>query len=204
MSDGGLLTVATVAPNDVWAGGDALLQHFDGTQWRDVSRRSAACTKGWRRSRRRTCGWAAGGVAHWDGAAWQSVTARQMGFVGCRERAVRRGERPVAQRRLGRRNTRRERRHEHPSDRPLGRRPPGGRPSTRSCCSRLEPTVPERTGAAAPHWDGGAQAPFHVPAASPLCSRLAGPVRGRIATARGSSSWARRPAVCVPLCRRSV
>ena len=37
VSDGGLLTVAAIAPDDVWAAGDALLQHFDGTRWSDVS-----------------------------------------------------------------------------------------------------------------------------------------------------------------------
>ena len=56
VSDGGLLTVATIAPNDVWAGGDALLQHYDGSNGATCRRRSAACAKRWRGSRRRTSG----------------------------------------------------------------------------------------------------------------------------------------------------
>ena len=83
VSDGGLLTVATVAPNDVWAGGDALLQHFDGTQWRDVSQ-SFSGVRGSLSAVSSTDVWlgAAGGMAHWDGATWQPVTTRQMDLAG--------------------------------------------------------------------------------------------------------------------------
>jgi hypothetical protein len=83
VSDGGLLTVATVAPNDVWAGGDALLQHWDGTQWRDVSQ-SFSGVRGSLAAVSSSDVWlgAAGGVAHWDGAAWRPVTVRQMSLSG--------------------------------------------------------------------------------------------------------------------------
>ena len=81
VSDGGLLTVAAIAPNDVWAGGDALLQHYDGTQWRDVSQTFSGVHEALAALSSNDV-WlgAAGGVASYDGAAWQSVTARQMGL----------------------------------------------------------------------------------------------------------------------------
>ncbi len=83
VSDGGLLTVATVAPNDVWAGGDALLQLWDGTQWRDVSQ-SFSGVRGSLSAVSSSDVWlgAAGGMAHWDGATWQPVTTRQMDLAG--------------------------------------------------------------------------------------------------------------------------
>ena len=81
VSDGGLLTVATVAPNDVWAGGDALLQHYDGTQWRDVSQTFSGVHEALAAVSSSNVWLAgAGGVAHWDGAAWRPVTPAQMGL----------------------------------------------------------------------------------------------------------------------------
>ncbi len=77
VSDGGLLTVATVAPNDVWAGGDALLaalrRHAVARRLADVQRRARGARRGLaderlaRRRRRRS--------PTYDGAAWPSVTA---------------------------------------------------------------------------------------------------------------------------------
>jgi hypothetical protein len=83
VSDGGLLTVATVAPNDVWAGGDALLQHWDGTQWRDVSQ-SFSGVRGSLSAVSSSDVWlgAAGGMAHWNGATWRPVTTQQMDLTG--------------------------------------------------------------------------------------------------------------------------
>ena len=81
VSDGGLLTVAAVAPNDVWAGGDALLQHWDGVQWRDVSQ-SFSGVRGALAAASTASVWlgAAGGVAYWDGADWRPVSAAAMGL----------------------------------------------------------------------------------------------------------------------------
>jgi len=83
VSDGGLLTVAAVAPDDVWAGGDALLQHWDGTQWRDVSQ-SFSGVRGALAAVSSSDVWlgAGNGMAHWDGAAWRPVTAQQLGLSG--------------------------------------------------------------------------------------------------------------------------
>jgi hypothetical protein len=82
VSDGGLLTVATIGPNDVWAGGDALLQHYDGRQWRDVSQTFSGVHEGLAAVSSSNVWLAgAGGVAHWDGAAWSPVTPRQMGLA---------------------------------------------------------------------------------------------------------------------------
>ena len=82
VSDGGLLTVATIGPNDVWAGGDALLQHYDGTQWRDVSQTFSGVHEALAAVSPSNVWLAgAGGVAHWDGAAWSPVTPRQMGLT---------------------------------------------------------------------------------------------------------------------------
>jgi hypothetical protein len=81
-SDGGLLTVSATTADDVWAAGDALLQHYDGTQWLDVSQTFSGV--------RETlaapvpaCAWlaAAAGVARYDGASWRPVTTQEMGIA---------------------------------------------------------------------------------------------------------------------------
>ncbi|HUK77770.1 MAG TPA: hypothetical protein VL117_09260 [Thermoleophilia bacterium] len=79
VSDGGLLTVAVVAPDDVWAAGDALLQHFDGTQWRDVSQTFSGVREALA-APAPTSVWLAGaaGVAAYDGDDWSPVSPQAL------------------------------------------------------------------------------------------------------------------------------
>ena len=79
VSDGGLLTVASVAPNDVWAAGDALLQHYDGTQWRDVSQTFGGVREALAAAAPASV-WLAGGtgVAAYDGAAWAPISSQAL------------------------------------------------------------------------------------------------------------------------------
>jgi hypothetical protein len=82
VSDGGLSAVASMASDDVWAGGPAAFQHWDGTQWRDL-RQSFGGVLGSIVALSSNDVWvgAATGPAHWDGRAWQLVTAEQMGLT---------------------------------------------------------------------------------------------------------------------------
>ena len=58
-----------------------MLQHWDGTQWRDVSQPFSG-VRGALAAASSTDVWlaAADGMAHWDGAAWRPVTAQQLGL----------------------------------------------------------------------------------------------------------------------------
>ena len=79
VSDGGLLTVAAIDPNDVWAAGDALLQHFDGTKWRDVSQTFSGVRETLAAAAP-TSVWLAGaaGVVAYDGDDWSPVSAQAL------------------------------------------------------------------------------------------------------------------------------
>ena len=83
VSDGGLLTVAALAPGDVWAAGDAVLQHYDGTQWSTVSQTFSGVREALSADTAPSV-WLAGaqGVAHFDGVIWQPTSAAQMGLIG--------------------------------------------------------------------------------------------------------------------------
>jgi len=82
VSDGGLLTVAAPSSDDVWAAGDALLQHGDGAQWLDVSQTFSGVRETLA-APTPACAWLAApaGVARYDGTTWRPVTAQDMGVA---------------------------------------------------------------------------------------------------------------------------
>jgi hypothetical protein len=82
VSDGGLLTVAATSSDDVWAAGDALLQHYDGSRWLDVSQAFSGVRETLAAPAPASV-WLGGaaGVARYDGTTWRPVTAQEMGVA---------------------------------------------------------------------------------------------------------------------------
>ena len=79
----GLTTVAVAGPDDVWAGGDALLQHWDGSVWTD-SAQPAPLVRGDLSAASPADVWlpdGPSGVARFDGSAWQRTTTEAMGLA---------------------------------------------------------------------------------------------------------------------------
>jgi hypothetical protein len=84
-----LVTVAALSPTDVWTGGEALLQRWDGRVWRSVPHdfsvyaqlSGLSPTSVWLATQNR-------GVVAWDGRGWRSYSLRDMGVTSAGTRAT--------------------------------------------------------------------------------------------------------------------
>ena len=94
VSDGGLLTVAALAPDDVWAAGDAVLQQYDGTTWHTVSQTFSGVHEALAADSPSSV-WLGGaaGVAHYDGTTSADGHLSGDGLRRQRRRAARGGQR---------------------------------------------------------------------------------------------------------------